>query len=1225
MYTNKFKKGISILVAFALMLSMSVVSPYFGDRVYADEDVDTVEEMVVEVSTWDEFKKAFKYSEFEGEHYTIRLMEDLSIDAADKKPRSTTMVEVYVKGSHITFDFNGHTLKCNDNVPAVESDYELSDFITIYVVAEDGGKGSTLRFMDSSTEGDGGVYMYSKRAYDTEISALNVIATDYYYLNFAYGREKVYSLLLDNQVIFDGGNYKLECETEKSGKGTVSRDNLYRSCVVISGFNKAVVNDGSFMAIGSGNDSCTRELTAFGTYTDPRYERSLLKKDNITINGGWFYSNGYSLHSFGNRGDDGYAMVNEYMTLNGGLFFGPVSFVGGFYKNDGGNPKYNSEPASTIIKNKACGVDRNGKNFESTDNLTLADLHKVRSCYVFGPELLKFHTTPAIGDKEGTLKRSTLQTETFTIDYKVPAYWTRDDVVANPYFIVTPTGGQSKAYEGTTLDVNYTEYPKGVTITACLSFDPMSSVEGQAQVFSNTYTVEVYEEQRAAEIKSQPVSVRCEPGETATLSVTADYGKSYEWYIKFGDKYEKISAILSVFGQLNGVEMTDYQTPNLKISLNGIDKAYVYCEVTGTDGTKVKSDYVTITFGGSPKVDYFTGGKYYEGEIAKFYLKTKYVEDREDVTFIVYDKKASSSAQKFYTLEEFTAATGIKATAKVSVKSQFATVTFENVPSSASAKYALGYQLSNTLGKTDNMNPETMLYFEMMPVYPKIITDTENMSCYVGGTLEYAVAVDEATSMEWRFETIEDETVVAYSIDEMRAKFPKVEFKVEQQGNELLLTIENAETSLNQFGVYAHIVGKGASISSNIANLEVRELEGFHLTGRLQGLEAYDGTIEILLTDKDAGSAVYKGEIDKSGNYAVTGVSGGEYVLTIKAEGFAPYECDVTFVNQDVVLNVVMEVDTHKCTLSLVNKKAATFTSAGKQAYYQCDCGKCYEDAAGTRVIPKLNSWGTIAAIDEVKLSYTKKLYTGSAIAAPTLTIKDSNGNTISSANYTVSGLTKKTSVGRYKVAVTFKGDYEGTTTLYFTIVPKAPSSATAKLTSYYGQTAGYDDVKFSWSKVTGASGYNVYYKKSTSSSYTYLTRTTNTYIRKKNLSDGAKYIFKVVPYYKSGDTRYTSLSYKTASVYTLKKLATPTVSKSGTKVKVTWKNISGETGYQISQSTSSTGTKIVSTYATTSGKYKTISATRGKTYYYKVRAYKTVDGKKIYGPWSAPVKFKRN
>ena len=135
---------------------------------------------------------------------------------------------------------------------------------------------------------------------------------------------------------------------------------------------------------------------------------------------------------------------------------------------------------------------------------------------------------------------------------------------------------------------------------------------------------------------------------------------------------------------------------------------------------------------------------------------------------------------------------------------------------------------------------------------------------------------------------------------------------------------------------------------------------------------------------------------------------------------------------------------------------------------------------------------------------------------------------------------------------------------------------------------------------------------------------TSSTSYKFTKLSPGAKYTIKVVPCYKVDGKTYEDDSYKTATVYSLKKLSTPKVSKKSSKsVKVSWTNISGESGYQISVSTSKKSTKIVSTYKTTSGKSKVVSVKKGKTYYYKVRAYKIVGKKKIYAPWSSTKSYK--
>ena len=77
-------------------------------------------------------------------------------------------------------------------------------------------------------------------------------------------------------------------------------------------------------------------------------------------------------------------------------------------------------------------------------------------------------------------------------------------------------------------------------------------------------------------------------------------------------------------------------------------------------------------------------------------------------------------------------------------------------------------------------------------------------------------------------------------------------------------------------------------------------------------------------------------------------------------------------------------------------------------------------------------------------------------------------------------------------------------------------------------------------------------------------------------------------------------------------------------EVEVSWTGIKGAAGYQISKSTSRSGTSIVSTSKITSGKSKVIKASKGKTYYYKVRAYALDSkGNKVYAPWSAVKSYK--
>lgn len=77
---------------------------------------------------------------------------------------------------------------------------------------------------------------------------------------------------------------------------------------------------------------------------------------------------------------------------------------------------------------------------------------------------------------------------------------------------------------------------------------------------------------------------------------------------------------------------------------------------------------------------------------------------------------------------------------------------------------------------------------------------------------------------------------------------------------------------------------------------------------------------------------------------------------------------------------------------------------------------------------------------------------------------------------------------------------------------------------------------------------------------------------------------------------------------------------KAGTKsVSLSWKKSSNASGYQVYRSTKkSSGFKSIKTVTKgTTVTYKNTGLTKGKTYYYKVRAYKVINGTKYYGNWS--------
>ena len=113
-------------------------------------------------------------------------------------------------------------------------------------------------------------------------------------------------------------------------------------------------------------------------------------------------------------------------------------------------------------------------------------------------------------------------------------------------------------------------------------------------------------------------------------------------------------------------------------------------------------------------------------------------------------------------------------------------------------------------------------------------------------------------------------------------------------------------------------------------------------------------------------------------------------------------------------------------------------------------------------------------------------------------------------------------------------------------------------------------------------------------------------------------YYYRVKAFkYLNGMNRYSDYS---STLKATTKPLQPVVSLSSTKTKyinLSWTKISKRTtGYEIYMSTSKNGTYTL--VGTTSNKsFSKGNLTKGKTYYFKVRAYKTVDGTKVYGNYS--------
>ncbi len=231
---------------------------------------------------------------------------------------------------------------------------------------------------------------------------------------------------------------------------------------------------------------------------------------------------------------------------------------------------------------------------------------------------------------------------------------------------------------------------------------------------------------------------------------------------------------------------------------------------------------------------------------------------------------------------------------------------------------------------------------------------------------------------------------------------------------------------------------------------------------------------------------------------------------------------------------------------------------------------------------------------------------------------------TYSSANTsvaTVSSSGKVTGKGYGTVEITVKAagnaNYKSATkTISISVQLKTPSISSVTNTS--------TGIQVKWGSVSGAVKYRVYRRTSTTASWKKLADTTSTSYIDTTAKNGTNYYY-TVRCITSGGTSTSSYSSTGKSCYRLSSPTLSSVSCTAAKtLTVSYKKNSSATGYQIQYSTSSSFSSVAKTYTITKNStlsQKISGLTKGKTYYVRVRAYKTVSGTKYYSGWTSTSK----
>ncbi len=191
---------------------------------------------------------------------------------------------------------------------------------------------------------------------------------------------------------------------------------------------------------------------------------------------------------------------------------------------------------------------------------------------------------------------------------------------------------------------------------------------------------------------------------------------------------------------------------------------------------------------------------------------------------------------------------------------------------------------------------------------------------------------------------------------------------------------------------------------------------------------------------------------------------------------------------------------------------------------------------------------------------------------------------------------------------------------IYGTATFSSAASAPTKVKNLAVTTVDEDEINLKWSKVSGATGYQVYVRSGNSGSWKKAETTTRNYAEVENLKDAHVYSIRVRAYTKSGG-KVLYGSYSSVLKATTDPEEPTNVSIDGAsnkKAKIKWSAVPGADGYRVYK------------YNTSLKKWEKVKTLTGTSYTaavsdkggdkFRVRAYVVFDGKRFYGDASDTV-----